>query len=223
MKKFILSVLIMLSACFCAFTLSGCGKGADLSPYISQNRLQIYSGGSENYELSVYAERREDPFIGDGYTGDMKSVLILKLSQKSGDLTAANVTVVYNNEEKAFSYDRGVRNSNLIVVETLPESPTVTAKITVGDKSEVIELYSQKLATDCTYLEAIDAVQNYDGETVERLFYGNRALAEINVRLISDDGKNYYFVGLIEEGGKTSAYLIDAATKTVIATRTVGK
>ena len=96
-------------------------------------------------------------------------------------------------------------------------------KITVGDKSEVIELYSQKLATDCTYLEAIDAVQNYDGETVERLFYGNRALAEINVRLISDDGKNYYFVGLIEEGGKTSAYLIDAATKTVIATRTVGK
>ena len=213
----------MLSACFCAFALSGCDKGADLSPYISQNRLQIYSGSSENYELSVYAERREDPFIEDGYTGDMKSVLILKLSQKSGDLTAANVTVVYNNEEKAFSYDKGVRNSNQIVVETLPESPTVTAKITVGDKSEVIELYSQKLATDCTYLEAIDAVQNYDGETVERLFYGNRALAEINVRLISDDGKNYYFVGLIEEGGKTSAYLIDAATKTVIATRTVGK
>ena len=118
----------MLSACFCAVTLSGCGKGADLSPYISQNRLQIYSGSSENYELSVYAERREDPFIGDGYTGDMKSVLILKLSQKSGDLTAANVTVVYNNEEKVFSYDKGVRNSNLIVVETLPESPTVTAK-----------------------------------------------------------------------------------------------
>ena len=223
MKKYFTLFCLSLFAFFCALTFSGCDKAADLSPYISQNRLQIYSGKSENYSLSVYAERRESPFIGDGYAGDMKNVLILKLNPASGDLTAANVSVVYDNEEKVFSYDKGVRNSNVLTVETLPESPTVTAKITVGDKSETVELYSQKLSTDCTYKEAVDAVQNYDGETVERLFYGTRALAEINVRLISEEGKNYYFVGFIEEGGKTSAYLIDAATKTVIATRTVGK
>lgn len=223
MKKFIVMLFLTLFACFSALAFSGCEKSADLSPYVSQNRMQIYGGKSENFDLTLYAERREEPFIGDGYVGEMKNVLIIKLDGVGGDVASADVTVVYDNEEKVFAYDKGVRNSNVSAVEKLPQSPTVTAKITRGDKSETIELYSKKLSTDCTYIEAIDAVQKYDGETVERLFYGNRALAEINVRLISDDGKNYYFVGFIEEGGKTSAYLIDAETATVIATRTVGK
>lgn len=223
MKKFIFIIQLTIFAFLGALAFTGCEKSADLSPYISQNRLQIYGGKSESAELTVYAERREKPFIGDGFVGDIENVLIIKLDGVGCDITSADVTVVYDNEEKVFAYDKGVRNSNVLTVEKLPESPTVTAKITRGDSSETIELYSKKLSTDCTYGDAIDAVQNYDGETVERLFYGNRAIAEINVRLISDDGKNYYFVGFIEEGGKTNAYLIDAETKTVIATRTVGK
>lgn len=223
MKKFGLYIFITLIVSLSVHTLTGCDKSADLSPYISQNRLQIYSGSGNGYDLSVYAEQREDPFVGDGYTGDLKNVLILKFDNKIKDVISAEVVMVYDNEEVVFAYDKSVGNSNVITVDRLPQSPTVTARIKVDGESETVELYSKKLATDCGYNEAIDAVQDYDADTVERLFYGNRAIAEINVRLISDDGKNYYFVGFIEEGGKTNAYLIDAETKNVIATRTVEK
>ena len=222
-KKLLILFVTIISF---AFTLVGCGETVNLDEYISQLRLSVYEGESQNFKVVCYAEKRETPFNADGVVGEIKNAVIIKVSFLNGAPNDANATLSYGSEsyQTALNYNPVSEKSNATVyVENLPSLPSINIEITSGDICEKVTLSSVIFDNTVTYSEALKSVINSDKEKSNRLFGGGEESAEIHVRLIRTDGKNYYYVGIVEKGGKTSAYLVDGETATILAKKDIGR
>lgn len=220
MKK----IFLIISFCFCLFLISSCKTGVDYSAYVSELRLAVYEGKSENFKAVLNAEKKEYPFIADGYVGEMKNTLILKVEFLNGSPDDASAIISYgeisNSANLSYNPVSG-KSTASVTVNELPSSATVTVELTSGEISEKLTLSSVVFDKTINYSDAISSVASSDKETVDALFSNETAKAEIHVRIISGNGKNFYYVGFVENGGKTTAYLVDGETAEVLAKKTV--
>ncbi len=220
MKKFIVFILCVCSA----FLLFGCNGEFDYSSYVSELRKTIYEGESQTFLVSLYAEQREDPFIDDGYVGKIKNAVIVKVEFKEGSANDVKAVITYGNEtlNASLSYNPvSGKSSAIITVENLPETAGVNVEITSGEICENVTLSSVVFDKTVDYKEAIKSAVNSDKGIIEKLFEEGNVTAEIHVRLICSDDKNYYYIGFVERSGKTHAYLIDGETANVLAKKTI--
>lgn len=223
MKKFFKFKSFIVLACFIILssTLLGCSKSVDYTPYVSQLRLSVYQGSTQNFKVTAYAEKRETPFIPNGVVGELINVVIVKVEFLNGSPSDASLNLYYGEKTLTapLTYNPvSEKCTATINVESLPSSPSVTVEITTGETTEKLTLSSVIFNNTISYQEAINSAVNADKELSNKLFSGE-VLAEINVRIIVGDGKNYYYVGLVEKGGNTTAYLVDGETGSVLAKR----
>ena len=222
--KKILAILAAVSLCF--GVLISCKNNLNLDGYISQLRLSVYEGENQNFKATIYAEKREVPFNADGIIGEIKNALIIKVEFLNGSPDDVNATISYGVEkyETALTYNPVSQKSSAnIYVQNLPTLSSVNVEITSGDSSEKLTLSSVIFDNTITYTEALNSVVNANKEKMETLFSSSGGAAEIHVRIILGDGKNYYYVGVVEKGGKTTAYLIDGEAGSVLAKKEIGK
>ena len=223
MKKFLkfkLLILLALSTILFAF-LFGCSKNVDYTPYVSQLRLSVYQGSSQNFKVTAYAEKRETPFIPNGTVSELINAVIVKVEFLNGSPSDANLKLFYGEKSitAPLTYNPvSEKSTATIKVENLPSSPSITVEITSGEILEKLTLSSVIFDKTISYQEAINQAINADKELSSKLFKAEVS-AEINVRIIVGDGKNYYYVGLIDKLGNTTAYLIDGETGSVLAKR----
>ncbi len=216
MKKFICALIAIL----CLGIFCSCQKPYDFSKHVSQLRLNVYEGESDNFKVTVSSEQRENPFIADGYVGQMQNVLIIKVEFKTSSPNDATAVINYEGQSlnATLSYNPvSGKSSAMIGVENLPKVANISVDVTSGEICEKLSLSSVIFDKTIDYLTAISAVQSSDKETVNRLFFDGEVLAEIHVRLISSNNKIYYYIGFVESDGKTSAYLVDGESATVLA------
>ncbi len=215
--KRLLSIIVVLVV---VLTSISCKDTLDLSIYISQLRLSIYEGQSENVTLTVYAEERENPFIIDGFVGELKKVLVVKLDSNGRTIDSASVSLEFDGVNYTGDFEFSPLNGKYIAeifVDELPNSPTVNAVFKCGEESLNLELKTQIKSGNLSYNEVLDAVKKYDNQTVKELFNTTNVSTEIHIRIISDKNKNYYYVGFSERSGKMHAYLVDGVSGEVLA------
>ncbi|MBO5925967.1 MAG: hypothetical protein J6Q38_00190 [Clostridia bacterium] len=216
-----LVIFAVITASLVAFS---CKSGLDLSVYVSELRTGIYQGKSDGYDLIVYSEKRENPFKADGFVGDMKNLITVKLELEKGTLDGAEVKLQYDDYECEGDFEYSVLKGKYvseIFVEKLPESPIIKAIVINSGEEVNIELKSQVFSGTVSYKNVLSAIEKSDPKIVNELFNTSSVSSEIHVRIISDNSKNYYYVGFVTKEGNTFAYLVDGESCKVLAKKEI--
>ncbi len=213
MKKFVFCLILGAAAIFTFF--AGCSKETDYNSFISEKRSEIYLYGDDNIDVKVHICERETPYLSDGYCGDMCDVTEIfvkfkespesvgaELGGQGGEMSYMSVTDSYY-----LSFTGG----------ELGEAPILC--LTYGGGEHNYTLERAKYDGVISIPEALESARQYDGDTFLSLTNGNNFEGEIYVRLIADEGKCYYYVGVTDREGNTYAYLVDGETANVIAER----
>ncbi len=220
MKKTI--ALIFLSTVL--FILSSCANSINLLNYVSEFRTRYYEGVQDGYKVTVYCEERETPFFTDGYVGEMKNYLIVRLEKDGESVNNCNVFISYDDVifDGCFTYNPiNGKYTVELEVEKLPTANELKVEL-LGDNVKVDMTVSLCVLDNVISAEdALKCVQKYDESTISSLFKKGAQPCEIRVRILGGDGRNYYYVGFCTGDKKTVAYLVDGILGEVLAKRSL--
>ena len=218
MKKIIVFLLVLVSI----MCLYGCENEVDLTVYVSQYRENIFEGENENYKLTLYIERREEPFIADAFVGNLENVVIAKIESKTESVDGVKIFFNIDNKdyEGQFKYNPiKARFTSEIKVENLPKNKEFQVVIESNGEKQDIQLTSKVNEKTLTPKDILKSIASYDKNTVNTLFKGDKVNSEIHVRLLRNDNKNYYYVGFVSKNNKTIAYLVDGESAEILAVK----
>lgn len=216
MKKNFIAFIFTLTL----MPLSACNNGKLYENKISQLREYVYSTETDDYVLTCYGEVKEFPFRDDGTVGELKRILTFKIIPK-GSFNAENKDLSVNcrlNEEvlsAKFEFKPlAVSRYAYVYPEKLPDEE-FEATITVDGGSETLKLKSKRRDDLISYSDALTAAKKIADGAIDDYFtepnYG-----EIRIRLIENEGYNFWYVGFFD--GKTStSYLVDGLTAEILA------
>ena len=215
MKKYfcLIVTLIMFTA------VISCKADVDLSYYVSQLRENVYTCDVDGLKVTVYAEKRETPFIADSYVGKLKNQLIVKIDGQNATIDDAEILLSYDKTTAlgSFTYSPiGGKYTSTIEVETLPKSASINGVLKTGGKEIEFVLTSAVVSGFISSSDALNAVKKHDSKIVEELFCDGKVQAEIHIRIMADGTRNYYYVGFVTKDS-TYAYLVDGKTGEVLA------
>ena len=223
MKKFFVSLIAVL-ACTAALLLCGCSAQADLSDYVSEYRSDIYMGTQGEYSVFASYSRREYPYTADGNVGDMSDVFEIALTAPDNTKT---YSVRYTLGGKEYSSELSFDSVQLVhrCSQTIPAPGETTISFTItiadDDSAEPITVSAASIKTEKTLqlADLLEKVRTAESDRFAALTSGASFAGELYVRLLYDNDRCFYYVGLTDRSGNTYAMLADAETGEIIATR----
>lgn len=216
------AALTAAALCACsALLLCGCAAKPQMTDYVSEYRSHIYEGTQGEYSVFATFSRREYPYLADGCVGKMQ------------DLFEIAVTVPDNTKTYAIRFGCGGKeyeaelsyNSVEMTHEcslSLPEPAesaidfTVTAEEEEGVSVQAADMRGESALELAPLLERVQAACP---DTFSALTNGRSFAGEVYVRLLCEDERRFFYVGVTDREGKTASMLADAATGEVLATR----
>lgn len=206
MKKLFALALIV---CLLALT-SACQK-QDYFNRVSQIRSEVFVGESQTFLVKAYLESREYPLQADGFAGELKGFLIIKLTYKSGENSLINdLSADFSIDKQysvtfAFKPDADAYVATTAIDQT-PNDSVMTITVNYGNSHENATLNAVNDGA-ISYRKALDAVTNAKKSLLSALIDSD-ADFEIMLRLIYEKPNLYYYVGIVETE-YTTAYLIN--------------
>lgn len=214
MKK-ILLVLSVLSV----FFAEGCAKQDKHEDCISQLRYDILYSNSENYEIYAFKELRETPLSDDGEKGEMQNLLMFKIVFKTDIVLRSSPVITFSlngiTYRKEFEYKP---LSNFVICSFfVPEQPNRKLETEICFDSDtkhytLLSVINKKTLSHKEILSALKSAGDKDADE----FFSGKTNFEIRIRLISSDGYNCYFIGLIDKS-KSVNFLLDGETGEILA------
>ena len=214
MKKFLCVVVTMLAAA--AAVLCSCAGGEiDYADFISERRFEVYMYTDDNISVKVHVSSRETPYLSDGYKGEMGDLceVFIKFADQYSEV---DISLGGNGGEMSYM---SVTDSFYISFSGALTGDDVPITLTCDGEEIQITAPSVMYSGVISPEEALASTKDYDSETFEALTNGKNFEGEIYVRLLADEGKCYYYVGVIDRSGNTSAYLVDGESGNIIAER----
>ncbi len=192
-----IKTIIAIFTIILSLTLTcGCSEKFRLDESVSRLRADAFFDENENYVLYAYPEIRETPMIADGVINKTEKTVILKLKLKSaaeGEYTVNFTTDKEYSETFAFSAFSDCFVTS-VKVNMLPDKP-FNATITHNGESQTLYMESllneKTITADAALKKAYKEKKDYvDKHIVNGVFNG-----EIYIRLITENDKNYWYVG----------------------------
>ena len=221
MKK---NFIVFAAVFICLLTLSACEKGNPYEKFVSEARTEIYSGTSENYDISAYYGSREQPALNDGEIGEKIYVLSLRVNNGGIDQVKRTVTLEYEREtysgELKLNLVTGVYGTEIEIKNFSPKEFTVT--VSSGSDKEEVLLSSDIPENTIDYRTALNCLTEKQAEllTIYKDAQGNFN-GEIRLKLLVKSGKPYWYVSLCAKSGKIRALLLDGFTGEPLAVREI--
>ena len=223
MKKFCLILtLVILSIAF-SIAFTSCKNAVSLDLYLSEIRSAVYYGKFDNYSLSVYVEEKETPYLSDGFVGEMKKYVTVRVEDYRLALNDATVTVIFGNTECFGKFNYSPLDGKFITeIETnkLPIANEITIKLKSNGEEEVFTLEKLSVSGAINYQTALDKVSYYKEKEIKKMLSSKGATIETRVRILNEDKSVYYFVSVTDQKGETIAFLVDGATGEILAEKT---
>ena len=217
MKKIIAFTFAVLTV----LTMSGCKKRADYSQKISQLRTEIFTGETDRFTLYCYGETRETPFETDGKITEVHPFSSFKIIPKQGEACEGEILVKFGvaglNLCGKFEYKPLADARYAYILSPCLPKENFTAVISLGGEDYPVEMHSLKLADTIDYAAALSVAQKAFGADGEK-FFNDDNYGEIRIRLLENDGYNFWYVGFFAENLKRE-YLIDGKTAEILATK----
>lgn len=216
MKKlsFVLVSLITL------LTLSSCKNAINLEMYLSEIRSVAYECLANEYEITVYAEEKESPYLSDGFVAEMKKYVTVKIESYQTSLSDASVIVNYGDNSIFGKFEYSPLNGKFITeieVSELPVENSIEVIVKESGEEKIFTAEKVALKGSISYKTALDKVAYFKSKEIEKMLSGNGASIEARVRILVEGGGVYYFVSITDVSGKTFAYLVDGQTGEIVA------
>lgn len=218
-KIFVAVELVIICVLTVMATLSACNSKPDYLSYVSELRKDVFIGEQDNFCVVVYAGSKESPATFDGIKQDTLLCLGFKIIQK--EEVGSQLTVKFTVGDKQYSAPltfNPVKSTLFCDVEVaaLPEK-SLAVEICYGESSTVVNTTSQLNENTVSYTKALESAASKGEAFLKEHTQKGVLKAEIVIRLLCENGKNYYYVGFICDKGLKKAYLIDGVTGEVIA------
>ncbi len=219
MKKLLIFLSLILTISLFG---TGCKKQLDLYTYVSDARTDILMANTKTLSLKAETGFKESPLVLDGVKNKTSYYLTIYILDGYNDNVTYSISFNINNVEYKGKFDLSKTTSKLFVTFELDSTVSqITAQLNSGNVNERVEFKSIKPDGTKNARDGLnslltsqpDLISNY---TVDGVFMG-----EIAVRLLVENNKAYYYVGLTDVKGKTKALLIDSETFEVLAIRQI--
>lgn len=219
-KKIALIACIVLIVSLTAALLAACdnktdGEASDISRSVSA----LYTGGNEDFVVSIEQGRREDPFIADGKVSDVKDFVELSVTPLSVNTYEEIAYVISDGTENGQTLTGTLTGNTFgefrteIPLDFVPAYITLTA----GEQTVGLEL-GNVLDGKLTAADAVNVAKKQFAERIAEEEAAGKAAREIYVKLITGDRETYYFyVSFIGEGTDYWAALINPTDGTVVS------
>ena len=209
-----------LSAVIVLFTLCSCKNTINLEMYLSEIRHCVYKYEGEDYSVTVYAEEKESPYLNDGYVGEIKKYLTVKIEDYKSSLSDASVTLSFGDITATGKFEYSPLNGKFLTeieVSKLPTEERLTATVkNVGEeKSFEIEKFTSN--GKISYSTALEKVAESEQKAIEKMLSPSGASIEARVRILTEGESVYYYVSITDKNGSTSAFLVDGASGEILA------
>lgn len=226
LKSFKIKLLKSVAAIISALALSlvfanlaACKNQTDYFCYVSELRSNVYFGEDGNFALTVYSGLREKPFNHDGEAGEHALTLTFKLFMKEKVNEAVKLKYQINgaNYQTQLAYDATSSALSCVAeVSALPETP-LDVTVFYGENAVLIKTASLLNEDTITYLTALKNATDKAADFIKQNSESSRFKGEISVRLLCENGRNYYYVGFILKDGLKLAYLLDGKSGEILA------
>lgn len=213
MKK-LLSTLLLATL---ILIMPGCKAQEQADPRISQLRADALASDCQNFKITAYLESRENPLENDGVCGKVENFIIFKIDFGKSQTTFESCSVNFSilGKEYCGDFEYKPLTSFLfahVQVETLPAEP-LTVLISGNGLNETLTLYSIKNDDTVSYSSVLQKLSEHC-QTCKDFFESGEG--EIRIRLIDNDGYDYWYVGLFKKD-KNVSFLVDGETCEIIA------
>lgn len=217
--KITVKIIAIIALAMSALSLFACKTKIDYFSYVSDLRKDVFVGENELFGVTVWAGARETPYASDGIRNETSLNLTIKVvcKKETGDKITA--TVAYNENE----YTRDLSfhpvksaMSTSFDVKVLPEKQ-LTVKLDYGEESSTLTLDSALSDDTVPYTVALEKAADHCADFINRHTEKGNLKAEISVRLLAENGNNYYYVGFTATDGEKKTVLIDGENGSVLA------
>ena len=204
----------------CAFFLfPSCSKKLDYFSYVSELRNNIFLAESDQLSLHVYAVAKESPYVADGIPREISKRTEIFLTAPSGDKEyAISFTVDGKQQGGDMSYDNVKAEYYYFCTLDLSAFSEIDFTLSCGEETVTLNAKSVVNERTITPQTALSCVQNAETELFQSLTDKYGFAGEIYMRLIYEDCP-YYYVGIIDRSGNTTAFLLNGETGKILAKR----
>lgn len=221
-KRFVLPLTVLML--FTVLITFGCSKVNRLYSRLSELRLNLYEGESENYSLRAHYGFCETPNINDGTVGEKVYKLTFKIVSKTTEDADYSVSFTFNETPYKSPFKSDPISGNLIATVETENFNLNEFKVYVctASSSETVTLKSTVSETAIDYKTALDRLNESQSTMLDGYLDGNGNLSlEIRQRIITKNQTDYWYIGLIDADGNLKALLMDASDGKVLAIRDV--
>ena len=211
MIKKLITLLIVISMSI----LPSCKKQKEYLPLISQLRHDVFIYKCDDFKLTAYVESVENPIKEDGKVGKLENVITFKMQALAQNFESLSISFKINGESysKQFEFKQIASLSTCKIAVTDFPSKSFKANLKIDDQLKTVELVSAKNSSTKDYLNAVDHLADSEENFATVIKNKN---CELRIRLIDNDGYDYWFIGVVSTDKKLS-YLLDGETLEIIA------
>lgn len=214
-KSFCLLLAITL-LCSCLFA---CKQKVDYFSYVSELRKDIFTAENDEVSLLVYAGAKENPAIFDGVKNETRLIVGVKAIFNEEPQTAVTAKICFNDKNYELPLDFHPVKRALAGEVEVPVLPENSVEVVLCyNQTEVCLTANSRLNQDTiAYSDALDSVTKKADDFFKEHTKNGVLKAEIVIRLLCEQNKNYYYVGLVCAEGLKRSYLVDGTTGEVVA------
>ena len=198
--------------------LTACG-GYDYSAHISEAKSDLCCAETDEFTVTVSCVSREYPYVADGITCPMNSVMEVSLVPAKSQICDYEVYLLgettWGGETSFRTYAGDYFYSES--VRKFPEG-SVTVQIKWEDETRELTATSVKNEKTLSVNEILEYAIKAEKETVKQMTRDGNFLGEFYIRLLRRN-INYYYVGITDLNGTTVSLLLDSETGEVLAKR----
>lgn len=214
MKNAMLAPISVLTA-FCLVACSA--KTAEIEN-VSQLRYDLLTYEADKFTVVCYPEIREKNFLSDGIAGEKDLLLGFRFYPTNTVAECVSVSLEADGGTYTAEFDEKSGSDYKICEMQIPtfNKSDLKCMLSVDGELYSVCLSSVKNADTITYTRAVNGIIETDAERLSA-FKKNEPY-ETRIRLIENNGYNFWYVGFINPA-KTLSYLVDGATGEILAVK----
>ena len=218
-KKFFVKCALLCLVLLSLLPLFACRNTIDYFDYVSELRSNIFLAEKGEFSLKIYAANKENPYAMDGLAQETAPRFEAYLLAPEGNQT---VTLHFSLDGQTLGGEMSYDNvkSEYYYTCTLDVSQQKELLCTLSYGEEKIDLTAKSVRTEKTLTPraALNALKAENPAPFTDLTDEYGFSGEIYLRLLYEDAP-YYYIGIINREGKTHAFLMNAETGKILASR----
>lgn len=215
----VLKLLFLLLTIALPSLLSSCKQTIDYSAYISELRANVFLAQTDGFALRVYSVTKESPYESDGLVREKNERTEFYLVAPQGnEHCQISFAVNGNNHGGEMSYDNVKSEYYFYCPVQTADLTALSVRVTYGEKTVEFSAKSVLNADTLSPFSLLTRLQTEEKKLFDSLTDKYGFAAEIRIRLIYEDSP-YYYIGIIDRKGNTTAFLVNATSGKILAKR----